>query len=124
MDHILRTSDRRFSLKLEKSVFDHLNDIIFEIDYTGDTGMIFHDGELLNDHLCQGEPWRISLKRYRELLSGKGLYFYLKPLYKDAPFLDDFPQERISGFSKKKQFFKLESLCLLPEYKASFHIVK
>lgn len=124
LNHIFRTSDRRFSLKLDKSDFDKLNDIIFEIDYMGDTGMIFHDGEILNDHLCQGEPWRISLKRYQELLSGKGLYFYLKPFYNEAPFLDNFPQERISGLLKKKQFFKLESLRLLPEYKASFHIVK
>lgn len=122
MERINRTSDRRFSLKLEPSLFDNLNDIIFEIDYIGDTAMMFHDGEILNDHFCQGEPWRVSLKRYREMLAGKGVYFYLKALYKDAPFLSDFPQEKLSGLLDTKQKFRLDKLRLLPEYKVSFQV--
>lgn len=121
MSNVTSASDRRFGLKLDSTAFDGLNDIVFEIDYIGDMGMVFCDGEMLNDNLCQGEPWMISLKRYKEQLAGKGLYFYLKPLYKDAPFLDDLPRGRIEPLLAQGKYFKLESLRLLPEYKVSFH---
>ncbi|MDR1121706.1 MAG: beta-galactosidase [Dysgonamonadaceae bacterium] len=124
MSHFLYTNDRRFRLKMDELPFEGLNDIVLEIDYTGDTGMIFYEGEMLNDHFCQGEPWLVSLKRYRKMLAGKGLYFYLKSLYPNASFLPDFPQERIPDFAGKSQFFKLESLRLIPEYKMSFNVVK
>lgn len=122
MNNIRYTSDRRFSLKLEKSLFDGLNDIILNIDYIGDNGMLFHDGEMLNDNFCQGESWLVGLKRYRELLAGKGLYVYLKPLYQSATFLADFPQDKIPDFAGKREYFKLEKLKLIPEYKITLTV--
>src|SRR5262249_44045780 len=61
-----KVADRKtLTLKTEKiSLPMDINDVFLEIDYTGDVGMAFIKGQLVDDHFYFGQPWRIGLKRF------------------------------------------------------------
>lgn len=76
-------------LKLENDAFEGLGEILLKVDYTGDVGYAFIDGKLVNDNFCNGTPWEIGLKRYKEELLEKGMYIYISPLKKGARIKSD-----------------------------------
>ena len=46
------------------------------------------------------------------------MVFYFRPLYKDAPFYEDFAPELIPDFSQSGRILKINEIMLVPEYKA------
>ncbi|MFO7671304.1 MAG: beta-galactosidase [Bacteroidales bacterium] len=97
-----------------------LNDLFLQIDYTGDTGMGFLRGELVTDHFYYGEKWSVGLKRFLDLPGEKEMVFYFRPLYKDAPFLEDLKSSGIQISDKIEKGFELNGIEMVPEYSVPF----
>jgi len=95
----------------------HVNDIILSVDYTGDTGMGFIGGELVADHFYYGSPWNIGLKRFMHHAREEEMVLYFRPLYREAPFLQDLETAGFE-FSEDKDFgFQLNEVKWAPEFK-------
>lgn len=90
---------------------------MLNIDYIGDTGMAFLNGRLVADHFYFGEEWRIGLKRFFDSAAADEMILYFRPLYKDAPFYQDFAPEIIPDFKESNIFFKINNIKFIPEYK-------
>ncbi len=121
---IKTSGNRRLMVNVGKDAFEQVNDLYLMVDYTGDTMQAFIDGNMVSDNFYDGEPWQISLKRFKDkLTAGKGIYFYMTPLHADAPFLDDLANKGSLDFSKGNiaQFNKVK---IVPEYKATFNPFK
>ena len=113
-------SRQRYTFDMDKSAFsENLSDIILDISYVGDTGAAFIDGRMVNDHLYYGNNWQIGLKQYAEELSAKGMYFYFRPMQKDASYLIDFDEKNIPVF-ENNSICNVNSISVVPEYKITF----
>ena len=98
-----------------------VNDLFLAINYTGDTGMGFLNGELVADHFYYGEKWSVGLKKFMDQPAKKELVFYFRPLYEDAPFLDDFKSSGIQISDKISGGFELDGMEMWPEYRVSLY---
>ena len=98
-----------------------MSDLILSIDYIGDTGAAFINGEMVADNFYHGNPWRIGLKRYAEAVQGDGIYFYLQQLFANATYLQDLPEGLRLDFSKGG-LCQLNKIQVIPEYYATFTI--
>ena len=116
-------STQRFTFNMKKTAFsEELSDIILNIDYVGDNAVAFMDGRMINDHLYYGNHWQIGLKQYADELHEKGMYFYFRPMYRDASCLIDFEKDKIPLF-EGRSICKVNKIDVIPEYKISFDIV-
>jgi hypothetical protein len=113
-------SKQRYTFDMKKAQFsENLSDIILDIDYVGDNAVAFIDGRMVNDHLYYGNSWQIGLKQYADELDKKGMYFYFRPMYKDASFLIDFEKEKVPAF-EGKTICKVNGIKAIPEYQLGF----
>lgn len=71
-----KISDDEMDIALPKQIPDQLSDVFLDVDFLGNSAAISHQGQLLNDQLYNGQPWRIGLKRY--LGSETGLTLRIK----------------------------------------------
>lgn len=111
-----RIGQKKLVVKLPESIPTCLNDIFLRIDYTGDTGMGFLDGELVTDEFYIGKPWEIGLKRFYPKAAGKEMVFYFRPLYKKASFLNDLLPESIPDFEGQESVLEVRNTSLKFEY--------
>lgn len=96
-----------------------LNDIFLTVDYTGDTGMGFLNGQLVTDEFYKGIPWQIGLRKFYPT-TAKEMVFYFRPMYKDASYLIDlqpYPAS-IPNFSNQRSYLKINNTWFTPEYKS------
>jgi hypothetical protein len=97
-----------------------LNDIFLNIDYTGDTGMGFLDGELVTDEFWKGTLWQIGLKKFYPNAASKEMVFYFRPVNENASYLDDILPENRPDFSQSKQVLNIKKISFTTEYKVNF----
>ncbi len=113
---INKATDRRYSISLPaESWKNNPADLILSVDYTGDTGAAFINGNMVTDHFYSGDPWNIGLKKFREELTTSGLDLYLRPLAPDVPFMIDLPKDHGIDFSKGN-VLEVNSIRIIPEY--------
>lgn len=119
---VKEVSKQRYTFDMKKSAFtEDLSDIILDIDYVGDNAVAFIGGEMINDHLYYGNTWQIGLKLYADKLDRKGMYFYFRPMYKDASYLIDFEKEKVPVF-EGNTVCNVKGMRVIPEYKTSFRL--
>lgn len=119
-----KVTGRKFMVTIPVSMQENISDIILKLDYSGDTGMGFLDGKLVTDNFYNGLSWEIGLKRFIDEQTTPGeMVFYFRPLYKNAPFFEDFNDSIIPDFSNSRRFFKLENSISVPEYKTELHFM-
>lgn len=97
-----------------------VNDIWLTVDYTGDTGMGFLNGELVTDEFYKGIPWQIGLRKFLTAGHANDMVFYFRPMYKNATYLVDlqpYPQS-IPDFGKSNTYLKVNRITMTPEYKS------
>ncbi|MFV0505042.1 MAG: beta-galactosidase [Lachnospirales bacterium] len=58
--------------------------IIMEIDYMGDIGNAFADGQLISDNFSNGETWEIGLEQTMDLSRENEIVFAITPIKKDV----------------------------------------
>jgi hypothetical protein len=74
--------------KMQITFPDHMaegaNDVFLRIKYTGDTGMCFVNGELVDDQFYYGHPWEIGLKKFYDKPQFKQMFFYFRPMTRNS----------------------------------------
>ena len=110
-----KVGSRRLAVRFSGKEYPQVNDYFLQLDYTGDVAMAFLKGELVLDHFYYGAPWKISLKRFQQELTDEELSFYIRPLWKNAPFLSDLPGEAVPDFSKGS-VARVDSVQVVPQY--------
>lgn len=76
-------------INISKEEFLGVKDIFLRINYVGDIGYAFIDGDLINDNFCNGDTWEIALKRFQEEVTEKGMYIYVSPIKKGSQVKSD-----------------------------------
>ena len=110
---------KKLVVDLPDSIPEGLNDIYLVIDYTGDTGMAFLNGELFADDFYKGIPWQIGLRKFLTTQTTRQFVFYFRPMYKNASYLVDlqpYPSS-IPDFGSQMTFLKINNTRFVPEYK-------
>lgn len=110
-----KVGSRRLAVRFSGKEYPQVNDYFLQLDYTGDVAMAFLKGELVLDHFYYGAPWKISLKRFQQELTDEELSFYIRPLWKNAPFLSDLRGEAVPDFSKGS-VVRVDSVQVVPQY--------
>lgn len=110
-----KVGSRRLAVRFSGKEYPQVNDYFLQLDYTGDVAMAFLKGELVLDHFYYGAPWKISLKRFQQELTDEELSFYIRPLWKNTPFLSDLPGEAVPDFSKGS-VVRVDSVQVVPQY--------
>ncbi len=67
-------------LSFGRDTFSGLKELLLQVDYVGDVGYAFIDGDLINDNFSNNTTWEIGLKRFEESLMVKGMYIYISPV--------------------------------------------
>jgi hypothetical protein len=115
-------SPRKITVALPQSLPAGVDDIYLTVDYTGDTGMAFLNGELVADEFYHGIPWQIGLRKFiSPAAKAKEMVFYFRPMEKNASYLIDlqpYPQY-IPDFGKRNDYLKVNSISFTPEYKTT-----
>lgn len=113
-----KVGSRRMVVHVEQPDYPQVHEYFLNIHYTGDVAMAFMNGYLELDHFYYGAPWTIGLKRFRSQLEKYDMNFYIRPLRKDAPYLNDLPTHAIPDFNKKGENCIFRKVEVIPEYKA------
>lgn len=117
---INKINNQKYTFDIKQNQFsEHLSDIIIDIDYVGDNAVAFIDGKMINDHLYYGNSWQIGLKQYIQEIDKNGIYFYFRPMYKDASYLIDFDKDKIPNF-EGKTVCEVKNFRIIPEYQIKF----
>lgn len=115
-------SSRKITVALPQSIPAGVNDIFLTVNYTGDTGMDFINGELVADNFYNGLPWQIGLRKFLSSpAKPKEMVFYFRPMQKNATYLLDlqpYPQY-IPDFGKANSYLKINSISFTPQYKTT-----
>jgi beta-galactosidase len=74
-----------WEILLPPQALDGVNELFLRLDYVGDAGRLYLDGQLIADDFYNGKPWEIGLKRFAPQVLEKSLILKLLPLRKDAP---------------------------------------
>ena len=77
-----KVKDERAVLEFASGALDGVKEALLQMDYSGDIGYAFIDGDLINDNFCNNTTWEIGLKRFEERLYDKGMYVYVSPIRK------------------------------------------
>lgn len=115
-------SSRKIAVSLPASLPRGVNDIYLTVNYTGDTGMGFINGELVADNFYNGIPWQIGLRKFITAPVRAGqLVLYFRPMRKNASYLLDlqpYPQY-IPDFGSSNSYLSISGLSFTPQYKNS-----
>ena len=106
-------------IKLPETMLDEVNDVFLCIDYLGDTGHAYLDGQLVSDHFANGLPWEIGLKRFVDATREREMVVHFSPLRQDASALRYFPtgmafRPADDGTAE----IEIRSITAIPEYHA------
>lgn len=70
---------------------DGVSEVLLRIEYVGDIGWLFCGDELIHDNFCNGEPWEIGLREWRNRIETEGLTLVITPLKPEATVNVDSP---------------------------------
>ncbi len=113
-------SQRKMVVNLPQTMPPSVNDIYLHVDYTGDTGMDFVNGELVADNFYNGLPWQIGLRKFiSSSVKPKEKIFYFRPMQKNATYLFDLQQypQYIPDFGTSDSYLKVDGFSFTPQYK-------
>lgn len=79
-----RVKDDKAILAFKPGAFEGLKEALLQVDYAGDIGYAFIDGDLINDNFSNGKTWEIGLKQFEERLIKDGMYLYVSPIRKGS----------------------------------------
>ncbi|MEC1521548.1 beta-galactosidase [Neobacillus niacini] len=78
-------------IRFEPEVFDDVKEFLLQIEFAGDIGYAFIDGELIHDNFCNNATWEIGLQQHKQDLIAKGMYIYISPLKEGSVVKSDSP---------------------------------
>jgi len=121
-----KITDRRYAVRFDAGLGE-LNEVLMRVNFAGDSGMAFINGQMVDDHLYTGHPWQIGLKRFLPRLSvgKKEMVFVFHAMKRDSKVLADIPAEYQLNFAEdQKDYLKVNGVDFTPEYKATVELGK
>ena len=74
---ITQTARTKYELSFPERFMDGLKDALLCVDYTGDIGSAFINGDMINDNFCNHSTWEIGLRTFARRL----INVTVKPVY-------------------------------------------
>lgn len=94
-----------------------VEDAFLSIDYIGDVGHAYLEGQLVNDHFVNGLPWEIGLKRFMVPGEARELIVRISPLQRDSTALSYFPTGMaFRPVADGNAVSEVRAVTVLPEY--------
>ncbi|SDY21492.1 Glycosyl hydrolases family 35 [Evansella caseinilytica] len=84
-------SDAKADIRILAHAFRGAKELLLSVEYEGDIGYAFIDGELIHDNFCNNATWQIGLKSHETAIVEKGMYLYISPLKTDSYVKTDSP---------------------------------
>lgn len=112
-------SRRRYAARFEAGL-EGLNDVLMRVNFVGDSGMAFIDGQMVDDHLYSARAWEIGLKRFLPRLQNNEMVFVFHPLERAAAdaCLRILPAEFHPHFDEgQEKCLQVDGLEFISEYK-------
>ncbi|MDO5292044.1 MAG: beta-galactosidase [bacterium] len=75
-----QVGESRYTVQLPIGLKKDIKDLILKIEYAGDIGQAFINGQLIHDNFCNGAAWEISVGTYLEQLENEPITIYITPL--------------------------------------------
>ncbi len=69
----------RAMIELGPESFINVKQVLVQVDYFGDIGYAYLDGDLISDNFCNGAIWEFGLKAHESEVLRKGIYLYVSP---------------------------------------------
>jgi hypothetical protein len=88
---IKRVNENKAVIDFQPEAFKDVKELLLQIEYVGDIGYAFIDGELIHDNFCNNDTWEIGLQQHKQDLLAKGMYIYISPLKEDSFVKSDSP---------------------------------
>jgi hypothetical protein len=70
----------RFTVSIPKDYMEGLKDVILKVNYEGDIGQAFINGEMIHDNFYNGTSWELGLKSFEACLKENPITIYITPL--------------------------------------------
>jgi len=102
-----RFGENKLQLSFPKDLPQGLSNVFIRVNYIGDTGMSFMNGELVDDQFYYGQPWVLGLKKFYDLPQHQQMNFYFRPMYRNATYLVDLKKVSIPDFTREQSFLKV-----------------
>ena len=77
---ITQTARTKYELSFPERFMDGLKDALLCVDYTGDIGSAFINGDMINDNFCNHSTWKIGLRTFARRLEKHPLTISITPL--------------------------------------------
>lgn len=77
---ITQTARTKYELSFPDRFMDGLKDALLCVDYTGDIGSAFINGDMINDNFCNHSTWEIGLRTFARRLEKHPLTISITPL--------------------------------------------
>ncbi|MCI9078147.1 MAG: beta-galactosidase [Lachnospiraceae bacterium] len=74
----------RYTVAFPENFMQGVKDVLLRINYQGDIGHAFIDGNMINDNFCNGAVWEIGLRTFEDRLKEHPLVIYVTPLKEGA----------------------------------------
>jgi hypothetical protein len=115
-----KIKNSKATINISKEQFTNIKDIMLRVDYVGDIGYAFIDGELINDNFCNGATWEIALKRFEDMLVEKGMYIYIAPIKEGNKVSSD---STMAGRTEvtEKEIAEINSIKAVPIYEITIN---
>lgn len=81
----------RYTLALPAEMLTGHKRVELHVDYVGDIGHLFLEGQLIADHFCNGAPWVTRIDPWAEALRREDLTLYITPIRQNAHINVDSP---------------------------------
>ncbi|MFD3260053.1 beta-galactosidase [Paenibacillus lentus] len=79
---VKRIHDHKMLVSLGQGILEDVEDVLLQVDYTGNVGYAFSEGRLFHDHFYNGAPWEIGLSRFKEAIQSGEIVLETTPLRK------------------------------------------
>lgn len=113
--NVNKVYDNKAAIDVDDKVFKDVKEVMLKIDYIGDIGYAFIDGEMINDNFSNNATWEIGLKRFEQELLEKGMYIYISPLKEGVTVKSDSPMAARTE-SAEKAIAEITSIKATPLY--------
>jgi hypothetical protein len=97
-----------------------VSDLWLRVPYNGDRVEAYINGKLVGDHLYQGSPWEIGLRKFGATTATDGLMLLFHPSHRSYPYLQDIAPENLPRFTEgQDEFLEIGDLTVQSEYRAT-----
>ena len=115
-------ASNKIAVTLPGEIPRQINEVLLEIDYTGDTGMGFIHGELVADDFYRGATWEIGLRKFTGFPEDKEMTLYFRPMHADSEYLQDLEKDKIPDFGERNSYLSINGIKFLPVYQTFISI--